>query len=158
MANVRMNDILREMLDNARFSDNWVGSIAGITVEAAANIGEDPGLMVLAEKLPIVTKWAEHVAQIVASDFQIATKQLKISPDMDMAFHVVFLVERDDYVLPGLVHAKYAVDAMVNQIAGAEVRYRFEVFDQSAHAGYSDAHAHASASGALQQVVISKDL
>lgn len=98
------------------------------------------------------------VADKVANDYQIAMRQVKISPDEDLAFHVVFFVDRADYLGPDLIHAKYAVDALLSRAVGADVRYRFDVFDQTVHSGYRGAQDTMATKSALQRLVISKDL
>ncbi len=158
MTSVKMDEVINDLLKKANVPDKWTGKIGGVIPESAAEIGGDPVLVDLVAKLPIVTQWAEKVARKVADDYQIAVRQVKISPDADMAFHVVFVVDRKDYLGPDLIHAKYAVDAMVTRAEGANIRYRFDVFDQAIHAGYRGAQEQATAKSALQRLVISKDL
>lgn len=158
MTSVKMDEVINEILKKANVPDNWTGKIGGTIPESAAEIGGDPVLTDLVTKLPIVTQWAERVAEKVAYDYQITVRQVKISPDADLAFHVVFVVDRKDYLGPDLIHAKYAVDAMVTRADGADVRYRFDVFDQSMQSGYRGAQEQAAAKSALQRLVISKDL
>lgn len=158
MTSVKMDEVINDLLKKANVPDKWTGKIGGTIPESAAEIGGDPVLADLVAKLPIVTKWAERVAEKVGDDYQITVRQVKISPDADMAFHVVFVVDRKDYLGPDLIHAKYAVDAMVTRAEGADIRYRFDVFDQSIQSGYRGAQEQAAAKSALQRLVISKDL
>ncbi len=158
MTSLKMDEVINEMLRKASIPDKWVGKIGGAVPESAAEIGGDPVLAALVAKLPIVTRWAEMVADKVANDYQIPVRQVKISPDADMAFHVVFVVDRADYLRPDLIHAKYAVDALLSRAVGIDVRYRFDVFDQSIHTGYGGTQSQMAAKSALQRLVISKDL
>ena len=158
MNSAKMDDAINEMLRKASIPDKWVGKVGGADPESAAGMGEDPVLGALVAKLPIVTRWADMVADKVANDYQIAMRQVKISPDEDLAFHVVFFVDRADYLGPDLIHAKYAVDAMLAKAQSADIRYRFDVFDQSSHSGYKGTQSQMEAKTALQRLVISKDL
>ncbi len=158
MTSVKMDEVINDLLKKANVPDAWTGKIGGAIPESAAEIGGDPVLAALVARLPIVTRWAEMVAEKVANDYQIAVRQVKISPDADMAFHVVFVVDRADYLRPDLIHAKYAVDAMLAKAQSTDIRYRFDVFDQSSHSGYRGAQDTMATKSALQRLVISKDL
>jgi len=158
MTSVKMDEVINDLLKKANVPDAWTGKIGGAIPESAAEIGGDPVIADLVARLPIVTRWAEMVADKVANDYQIAVRQVKISPDADMAFHVVFVVDRKDYLGPDLIHAKYAVDALLSKVVGADVRYRFDVFDQSIYSTYRGAQDPMATKSALQRLVISKDL
>jgi hypothetical protein len=158
MSTVKMEDTVREFLKKANLAENWIGSVGGISTEEASEIANDPAVEELVGRLPAVTAWTEQVVQKIADDYEVTVRQVRISPDADMAFHVVFLVERSDYLGPDLVHAKFAVDALRSRVEGAEIRYRFDVYDQATQAGYVGVQHNASATNALQRLVISRNM